>query len=74
MTLLTDSSLEMMFRRTSGNSSLSIWRNMGSRWEMVLTRVSRVARGLAWVDNVLFLAEDGGQPTNLGTQRGADML
>jgi hypothetical protein len=41
---------------------------------MVLTRVSRVARGLAWVDNVLFLAEDGGQPTNLGTQRGADML
>jgi hypothetical protein len=47
---------------------------MGRRWEMVLTGVSRVARGLAWVDNVLFLAEDGSQPTNLGTQRGANML
>jgi hypothetical protein len=39
--LLTDSSFEMMFRRTSGNSSLSICRNMGRRCEMVLATVSR---------------------------------
>ena len=38
--LLTDSSLEMMFNRTSGNSSLSIWRNIGRRCEMVLSPVN----------------------------------
>lgn len=28
---LTSSSFEIMCRRTSGNSSFSIWRNMGSK-------------------------------------------
>ena len=36
ITWLTSSSLEMMCRRTSGNSSLSICRNMGRRCAMVL--------------------------------------
>lgn len=35
---LTSSSLEMMCKRTSGNSSLSICRNMGSKWSIVLIR------------------------------------
>ena len=33
---LTSSSFEMMWRRTSGNSSFSIWRNIGRRWSIVL--------------------------------------
>lgn len=37
---LTSSSFEMMWSLTSGNSSLSIWRNMGRRWSIVLWRMS----------------------------------
>jgi len=40
----TNSSLEMMCRRTSGNSSLSIWRNMGNKWSIVLSAVSVLLR------------------------------
>lgn len=64
----------MMWSLTSGNSSLSICKNIGKRWEIVLVLVSRcvVIRDLR--QSLLFFAQDGGKSTNLGAKRSTNML
>lgn len=63
----------MMLRRTSGNSSLSIWRNIGRRCEMVLYQVS-ISTWTRVVEYILVLSEYRGQPANLCAKRSSNML
>ena len=69
---LTSSSLEMMCRRTSGNSSLSIWRNIGRRWSIVLTLLANIIIGSCW--NILLLAKDRCESADLGSKGSSNML
>lgn len=77
---LTSSSLEIICKRTSGNSSFSICRNMGRRCAIVLYFVWAISSCLAGNKGVnrrvslLFLPQYGSQTTNLSTQRRSDML
>ena len=71
--LFTSSSLEIMWRRTSGNSSFSICRNMGSRCAIVLfLRQHEV--GLPGASDQLVFSKDRGQAANLRAQRCSDVL
>jgi hypothetical protein len=68
----TNSSFEIMCRRTSGNSSLSIWRNIGRRWSIVL---GILALALYFVmSNILLLAKNRSESTDLGSESSSNVL
>lgn len=64
----------MMLSRTSGKSSLSIWRNIGSKCSVVLAWMLAVVRMVRIGCSVLLSAKDWSQTTNLVAERGANVL